>query len=143
MELTSLIRAALSRQEIRFIITGSSGTLLFFALSFTLVSAGMAPFTGSALAYGICFVIVYTTHRNWTFSANVPHGRALPRYLLLQAFCAIMSGLVAHFLVSVFGFAPLAMSALTAIAAAGFSYIVSSLWVFADRQGKRCGDETL
>lgn len=133
VELTSLIRTALSRQEVRFIIVGSSVALLFFALSFALVSAGMAPFSGSALAYAICFVTAYTTHRSWTFSANIPHGKALPRYLLLQAFCAVMSGLVAHFLVSTFGFAPLAMSAVTAIAAAGFSYVVSSLWVFIDR----------
>jgi putative flippase GtrA len=134
VELTNRIRTALSRQEVRFIVVGSSGALLFFTLSFALVSAGMAPFFGSALAYAICFITVYATHRSWTFSSvNVPHGKALPRYFLLQAFCAVMSGLVAHFLVSTFGFAPLAMSALTAIAAAGFSYFVSSLWVFIDR----------
>lgn len=128
-----MLKIALSRQEVRFIIAGASGTVLFFVLSFLIVSAGVPAFAGTLIAYLITFVTIYTVHRYWTFSVDVPHGRAFPRYLLLQAFCATASALFAHFLVSHFGFRPLAMSALTAVASAGFSYFVTSLWVFSER----------
>ncbi len=128
-----LIRAALSRQEVRFIIAGGSGAVLFFLLSFLIVSAGMPPFAGTSLAYLVCFLTVYTVHRYWTFSTDVPHGRAFPRYLLLQLFCASAAGWFAHFLVHTYGFQPLAMSALTTVASSVFSYFVTSLWVFAEK----------
>jgi putative flippase GtrA len=129
----TLIRSALLRQEIRFIIAGASGTLLFFVLSYIIASAGMPPFGGTLITYALTFVTVYTVHRYWTFSVDVPHGKAFPRYLFVQAVCALMSAFVAHFLVNLFGFQPLAMSALTAVASAGLSYFATSLWVFAER----------
>lgn len=123
----------MSAQPLRFIIAGGFGMVLFFVLAYLFSIFGLAPFTASTIAYAICFVTIYLIHRNWTFSTSVPHGQALPRYLVVQLFCALGSGLVAHLLVVVFGLQPFAMSALTAVAASGISYFATSLWAFAER----------
>ena len=116
----------------RFLVVGVGGAALFFVLAFLFVSAGLPPFAGSLLAYAIAFVVAYTAQRNWTFDGRHEHGRALPRYLVLQAGCAIFSGVVSHVAVSDFGLSPFAMSALTTVTASTVSYVLSSLWVFPD-----------
>lgn len=133
MSVPLIMRSLLLRQWVRFAIAGTSGAALFFILSFAFVIGGMPPFVASAGAYMICFVTIYFVHRCWTFSADIPHGRALPRYLVLQVMCAGMSGLVAHALVAWFDVAPLTMAAATAIASGAISYFATSLWVFASR----------
>lgn len=122
-----------SSEPLRFIAAGVFGMVLFFVLAYVAASAGIAPFAASAGAYAVCFVTIYLVHRNWTFARDVPHGRALPRYLAVQLLCALASGLLAHGLVYIFGFQPFAMSAMTAIAASAFSYFATSLWAFAQQ----------
>jgi putative flippase GtrA len=114
----------------RFATVGVGAALLFFLLSYALVSLGVPPFAASVAAYAAAFVVAYLAQRGWTFGGTHGHGRALPRYLALQLCCAGFSGLVAHVAVTRFGMSPLAMSASTALAAGGASYVVSSLWVF-------------
>lgn len=121
----------LARERLfRFMTVGVGAALLFFLLSFVLVSFGLSPFTGSVIAYGVAFVAAYCAQRGWTFGGVHDHGRALPRYLALQLCCAGFSGLVAHIAVTRFGLSPLAMSASTSLAASAASYIASTLWVF-------------
>ena len=81
----------------------------------------------------IAFVVAYTAQRGWTFGGQHDHASAMPRYLALQVGCAVFSGLVSHVAVAHFGMSPLAMSALTTIAASAVSYVLSSLWVFPAR----------
>jgi putative flippase GtrA len=114
----------------RFVTVGIGAALLLFALSWLLVSLGLSPFVGSLIAYAIAFVVAYSAQRGWTFGGQHDHARAMPRYLALQVGCALFSGLVSHVAVARFGMSPLAMSALTTVAASMASYILSSLWVF-------------
>ena len=122
---------------VRFLIVGIGAALLFFALTYALVSLGMPPFAGALLAYAAAFVVAYSAQRNWTFGGGHHHSHALPRYFLLQAGCALGSGLLAHVAVDSLQMPPLAMSALTTVAASAVSYVASSLWVFADRSRNR------
>lgn len=117
----------------RFVVVGAGAAALFFVLAFLLVSAGLPPFAGSVIAYATAFVIAYAAQRGWTFGGRHRHGHALPRYLILQAGCATLSGLVSHVAVNELGLPPLAMSALATLAAGGASYVLSSTWVFPDR----------
>ncbi|WP_245455294.1 MULTISPECIES: GtrA family protein [unclassified Mesorhizobium] len=117
----------------RFLVVGVGAALLLFVLSWLLVSLGLSPFAGSAVAYAIAFIVAYSAQRGWTFGAEHDHATALPRYLALQAACAAFSGLVSHVAVTRFGLSPVAMSALTTVAASALSYIVSSAWVFPAR----------
>lgn len=118
---------------LRFVTVGVGGALLFFGLSWLLVSRGLSPFTGSAVAYATAFVVAYSAHRSWTFEGRHDHAQALPRYFVLQLGCALFSGVVAHVAVSRFGMSPLTMSMFTTVAASAASYFLSSLWVFASR----------
>ena len=71
----------------------------------------------SVIAYAMAFVIAYSAQRNWTFGGGHAHGRALPRYFILQAGCALGSGVLAHVATEKLQMSPLAMSALTTVAA--------------------------
>ena len=132
-----MLRAAIGLRAVRFLTVGVGSALLFFVLTYALVSLGMPPFAGAAIAYAAAFVIAYSAQRSWTFGGGHEHGRTLPRYFVLQAGCALGSGLLAHVAVEKFQMSPLAMSVLTTIAAGLVSYVASSRWVFADHARSR------
>ncbi|TPM35646.1 GtrA family protein [Mesorhizobium sp. B2-3-4] len=127
--LPALVRA----RPFRFVVVGVGAAGLFFVLSWLLVSLGLPPFAGSAIAYATAFVIAYRAQRGWTFGEEHDHRTAFPRYLALQAGCAAFSGLVSQVAVTHFGLSPVAMSALATVATSTISYVVSRLWVFPAR----------
>lgn len=129
--MSALARIADSRRLTRFVIVGVGAALLLFTLSYLFVRLGAAPFAGSTLAYAIAFAVAYTAQRNWTFEATQDHAQTLPRYFVLQAGCAITSGITAHTAVTLFGASPVMMSVVTTIVASAVSFVLSSLWVFA------------
>ena len=131
-KMKALLRAAIRLRAVRFLTVGVGAALLFFALTYAFVSLGMPPFAGAVIAYAMAFVVAYSAQRSWTFGGDHDHSHALPRYFVLQVGCALGSGLLAHVAVESLQMSPLAMSALTTVAASLVSYVVSSLWVFAD-----------
>jgi putative flippase GtrA len=128
-----MIRAVTGARLFRFAVVGVGAACLLFVLSFLLVSTGLSPFSASVLAYSVAFAVAYTAQRSWTFGDRHDHSNSFRRYLVLQAGCAIFSGVVSHAAVEWLGMSALAMSMMTTIAASGASYIVSSTWVFPDR----------
>ena len=130
--MTAALRAAVRMRAVRFLTVGVGAALLFFVLTYGLVSLGMPPFAGAAIAYAAAFVIAYSAQRSWTFGGGHDHGRTLPRYFILQAGCALGSGLLAHVVTDKFQMPPLTMSMLTTVTAGLVSYVVSSRWVFTD-----------
>ena len=133
----AVLRAAARQRIMRFLTVGIGSALLFFALTYAFVSLGMPPFAGALLAYAVAFVVAYSAQRNWTFGGGHDHSHALPRYFVLQAGCALGSGLLAHVAVDTLQMPPLAMSALTTVAASAVSYVASSLWVFRENSQNR------
>jgi putative flippase GtrA len=131
--MSAAVRALPRTRLFRFFLVGGGVAALFFVLAFLLVSAGLPPFAGSAIAYAISFVIAYAAQRGWTFGGRHDHAEAFPRYVVLQLGCAALSGLIAHVAVHVFGLSPLAMSAAATVLTSAVSYLLSSLWVFPDR----------
>lgn len=117
----------------RFLTVGTVTAGLFFVLTYGLAALGMPAFWASLLAYALSFVAGYTGQRRWTFGARHRHGHALPRYLAAQLACALGAAAIAHVAVAAFSVAPLAMSAITTLAASAASYLLSSLWVFPER----------
>jgi putative flippase GtrA len=134
MRLSRLVDGAIG---LRFVIVGVGAAALLFCLSWLFVAAGMPAFAGSMLAYAIAFVAAYSAQRNWTFGGGHGHGHALPRYFVLQAGCAILSGAVAHLAVTGLHASPLIMSALTVAGASAASYVGSILWVFPEARRAR------
>jgi putative flippase GtrA len=132
--MNGLARKFASVRLIRFAVVGIGAALLFFVLSWALVSAGLRPFVGSVIAYVLAFVVAYSAQRGWTFEGRHDHAHALPRYLVTQLACAAFAGLSAHVAVSIFSASPPIMSAITTVAASAASYVLSLVWVFRDDQ---------
>ncbi|CAM5451244.1 hypothetical protein MAUB1S_07598 [Mycolicibacterium aubagnense] len=128
-----MVRPVATQRLFRFLVVGVGAAALLFLLSYFLVSSGMPPFAANTLAYLLAFAAAYSAQHGWTFGAKHQHGRALPRYFVLQAGCALFSGLVAHIAVTRFAMSPLAMSAMTTVATSAASFVLSSVWVFPDR----------
>jgi putative flippase GtrA len=131
--MSAIMRAANGGRLFRFVVVGAGAACLLFVLTFLLVSIGLPPLSGSVLAYAVCIAIAYVAQRDWTFRDRQNRGNSFRRYLMVQAGCAVFSGLISHVSVEWFGMTPLAMSAMTTIAASAASYMVTSTWVFPDR----------
>lgn len=127
------LRGLIGPRLFRFATVGAGAAALLFGLSWLFVSFGLPPFAGSVFAYLIAFVVAYCAQRAWTFEGRHSHNQVLPRYLVLQLGCALFSGVVAHVAVTRFDMPPFAMSALATLAASAASYVLSSLWVFTNR----------
>lgn len=131
--MSTVVRPIATQRLFRFLVVGFGAAALLFLLGYLLVLIGMPPFAASTLAYVLTFAVAYSAQRGWTFGAEHGHGSALPRYFLLQAGCALFSGLVAHITVTGFAMSPLAMSAITTVATSAASFVLSSVWVFPTR----------
>lgn len=117
---------------VRFVLVGGGAAALLMALTFALIRAGVPPFAGGLCAYALTFVVAYALQRNWTFEGAGRHGRTLPRYFLLQAGCALASASLSHLLVAVLRWPPAQASAAMTVCVSAVSYVVSTVWVFAD-----------
>jgi putative flippase GtrA len=130
----SLLEDVLSRRETRFLLAGAGLAGFFFIAVFLLTIGGLAPFASSVLAYFGALGLGYFVQRNWSFRGRHSHSKALPRYLMLQTGCAVLSGLGAQAATSYFRMPPLAMSIVNTFLMALISYVVSLNWVFPDDQ---------
>jgi len=121
----------LERREFRFLLAGAALAIFYFNVVFSLVRfASLSPFMSSVLAYVSALGLGYVVQRNWSFRARHSHSKALPRYVLLQAGCAGISGLSAQAATTYFQMPPLVMSVLNTITVSLISFIVSMNWVF-------------
>jgi putative flippase GtrA len=127
----------LERRESRFILTGAGLAIFFFVVSFLLVSIGLVPFASSVLAYVSTLGIGYVIQRNWSFCGRHAHAKALPRYLSLQAGCAVMSGVDAQMATTFFHMPAVTMSILNTVIVSLISYVVSLNWVFPDDRSSK------
>jgi putative flippase GtrA len=137
--MTAMLQTAFRLRFVRFVTVGVGAAALLLVLSYVLASIGLPPFAAGLIAYAMAFVVAYSAQRGWTFGAAHGHGHALPRYFVLQAGCALLSGVLAHIAVDRFQMSPLAMSVLITAVASAVSYVVSSLWVFPDKPGHGSG----
>jgi putative flippase GtrA len=122
---------------VRFIIVGVGAALLLFALNWLFVAFDAPPFVSGIVAYAIAFVCAYSAHHGWTFGGAHAHSQSFPRYLAVQAFCALLSGLISHVSVAVFDASPAIMSAAATVIGSTTSYLLVRYWAFADSRAVR------
>lgn len=68
---------------LRFALVGLAGSLVYFALLWSLVDVLHWPVVpASCCAFVLVVVENYLLHRAWTFRSQAPHGRALPEFML-------------------------------------------------------------
>jgi putative flippase GtrA len=118
---------------LRFIIVGTLMAAVYFGLFLLLHSlAGFRPLEASAIAYPACAFISYIFHRSWSFQSEEPVRESLPKYLILQFSCLVMTAISTQVAYVLFDIDGLQISILTTIFAGTISFFVSSLWVFSD-----------
>ena len=85
--LLSLIRAALERSFVRYLVTGAAATLVYFLGGLFFVRLlGWPLLPGNACAFILGFIVSYAGQRFWTFrQARGRHAELLPRFALTQA----------------------------------------------------------
>jgi putative flippase GtrA len=127
------VERLLQSQATRFVVVGVGAALLLFSLSYLFIAAGMPPFAGSTLAYGIAFVCAYLAQRGWTFGGAHGHTHAFPRYLITQIGCSLVAGGAAHLSANGLGAPAAVVAALSTILASAGSFVLSRYWVFSVR----------
>lgn len=121
----------------RFIIVGLLTAALYFIIFYALYSQfNIAPYVATIVAYSTSFGVAYFSHKIWTYQSNTSVRQSLPRYFLLQALCLSMTAGGTQLVYEVFKLNNLMISVLATLFAGAISFIVSSLWVFADVEEK-------
>jgi putative flippase GtrA len=119
-----------TKKEIRFIFVGTSAFLIQLLLTWYFLGFGVRAAIAVAVAFIVAFTFAYLMHKYWTFSSDVSHYRALPKYFFAQMLALACGVLSAEFFLNFLGFS----NSLTAIAAtfcsAAISFYLSSRWVF-------------
>ncbi len=81
-----------TQKLVRFGFAGAAATLCYaFAAYLLEAQFSFAPTMAAALAYAIATSFSYLTQRSFTFRSDVAHETALPRFLLLSAFGALLA----------------------------------------------------
>jgi putative flippase GtrA len=71
---------------LRFALVGLAGTVVYYALLWTLVEvAQVAVLASTCVAFLVVAAENYLLHRAWTFASAAPHRRALPSFVALSA----------------------------------------------------------
>jgi len=121
------------RQLLSFIAIGVGAALGFIGLSQVLIGRlDMPDWITSGLLYAAMVVPVYLLHRRFSFASAAPHGRALPRYLLLQTALVALSALFSFIAYGTLGLPTPAAALLVIVLTSGASFAASRAWVFAE-----------
>lgn len=124
--------AATGGRLARFVVVGVAAAGLLFALTWALAALGLPAFAAGTAGYAGAFAFAYTAQRNWTFGGRAAHGRALPRYLAVQLFCAGLAGLSAHAASAWLGWPAFAVSGFATGVASAAGFVLSLTWAFAE-----------
>lgn len=79
----------------RFALVGLAGSLVYFALLWSMVDLlGWPVMLATCCAFLLVVAENYLLHRAWTFHSTAPHGQALPGFLLLSVLGFCVNGAV-------------------------------------------------
>ena len=120
---------------VRFLVVGGFGAVAFVALAMCLTLIGMQAFLAGAVSYLVLLLPIYFVQHRVTFSSTAQHQRSLPRYGVVQAFGFILSWLLP--LLTDETLPRLASFLLVVACVAVFSFVLQTVWVFAQADEKR------
>ena len=85
----------MSAALVRFALVGLAGSLVYFALLWSMVDLLHWPvIPASCCAFVLVVVENYLLHRAWTFHSTAPHGQALPGFVLVSVVGFCVNGAV-------------------------------------------------
>lgn len=117
---------------VRFIIVGGSCALLYFLLMWLCRGRfGLTPFLATVCAYCGSICVAYIFQHRWAFRSDTAHAVALPRYVLVQVACALLTAESTQAISHIYPQTPNWMlSGISTVLAACLGFVLSSLWVF-------------
>jgi putative flippase GtrA len=126
-------------QFLWFLFVGGAGAIGFVTLSALAIGlrTGVPDWLVSALCYAAMIAPVYLAHRRLSFRSEVPHGRALPRYLLVQLGGLSLAATFSYLAYGVLAMPTIAAAALVTALTAGVNFLVLRLWAFADAMDRQ------
>lgn len=119
----------------RFVVVGVGAAILLTLANWGLLRLGLAPFLAGLLAYGLAFGVAYSAQHGWTFGGTASHRRALPRYGLVQAGCALLAGAVTA-AIALAGGDALTSALVATLAASLTSFVLSRRWAFREEPSR-------
>ncbi|MBL8597043.1 MAG: GtrA family protein [Devosia sp.] len=121
-------------QLVAFIVIGGAAALSFVGVS----SAAVALFRSvpawlvSSLCYAAFIVPVYLMHRRYSFQSATAHGRALPRYVLVQLCGLALATAFSYLAYGIVGLPTLVAALVVIVLTSGVNFLVLRRWAFAD-----------
>lgn len=117
-------------QFIKFIVVGSLGTLLHYAVLIVLVSfIGSDPALG-AMAGATCGAGVnYCLNYRFTFQSSRSHSEALPRFLFMAGLGILLNGVFVK-LFTIMSFNYLLSQIVATLIILFMNFFLSKLWIF-------------
>ena len=127
---------------VRFALVGLAGSLVYFALLWSMVALLAWPvLPASSIAFILVVIENYLLHRAWTFDSWAPHRQALPPFVLVSVAGFCINGAVMALGVAWLGLHYLAVQ-LVAIGAVVACNFVGARWIFRARQAFSYGKDT-
>src|SRR5579864_521758 len=121
-------------QLIRFAVVGGFSTGMFLIGQYLFVGLLRFPvILGTTLSFAIGISISYIGHHAITFRRSGAHLHYGPRFVVVTALMLVISNLLAYGMVTVAGVNYLSGSLVIAIVYPVGSFVLQSLWVFAER----------
>lgn len=120
-------------QLVAFIVIGGAAALSFVGVS----SAAVALFRSvpawlvSSLCYAAFIVPVYLMHRRYSFQSATAHGRALPRYVLVQLCGLALATAFSYLAYGIVGLPTLVAALVVIVLTSGVNFLVLRRWAFA------------
>lgn len=116
-----------------FLFVGGSGAVAFIVLSSLMIEirTGTPDWLVSALCWAALIVPVYHGHRAISFRSEAPHGRALPRYVLVQIVGVALAAAFSYLAYQMLGLPSLVGATMVAALVAGMNFAILKLWAFA------------
>jgi putative flippase GtrA len=120
-------------QLVAFIVIGGAAALSFVGIS----SAAVALFRSvpawlvSSLCYAAFIVPVYLMHRRYSFQSATAHGRALPRYVLVQLCGLALATAFSYLAYGIVGLPTLVAALVVIVLTSGVNFLVLRRWAFA------------
>ena len=120
-----------ARTLTRFAIVGVVTALVHYGLLYALVEwVDVQSTLASSAGFVVAVAVNYLMHYSWTFSAPVPHGRALWRYVVMVSLGFLINGGVMQLGVFHLEINYLMVQLVAFALVITWNFVVSSLWVF-------------
>jgi len=116
----------------RYLLVGLVATAIHYAILVTLVEwADAAAGPSAALGAACGALAAYAGNRRFTFSGGAPHAQALPRFLLVAAFTAMVNGAIVWSAAEVLAMHYLAAQVVATLVVLWSGFVLNRGWSFA------------